>query len=280
MVRVVSKKKSKQRTLIHPTAIVSPEAWLDEGVEIGPYSIVGPQVKIGKETSLSSHVHVEGDTEIGARCRIFPGAVIGTTAQAYLPKAVRSSVSIGDDNIIREWVTLHASMKEGGRTVVGSRNMLMANAHIAHDCVLGNDITMANLATLGGHVAVEDGVVIGGLTGVHQFVRIGRLAIIGGLSKVVMDVAPFSMADGRPAQFRGLNAIGLRRAGFDSARRLRVRRALKELFGGHASLSLSIPQVKRDFKNDADVQAILSFLEKSKRGVTRAHSSGLQDEEE
>jgi len=280
MARVVSKKKSKQKALVHPTAIVSPEAWLDEGVEVGPYSIIGPQVKIGKETSLSSHVHIEGDTEIGERCRIFPGAVIGTGAQAHLPKAVRSSVSIGDDNIIREWVTIHSSMKEGGRTLIGSRNMFMANAHIAHDCVLGNDITMANLATLGGHVTVEDGVVVGGLTGVHQYVRIGRLAIIGGLSKVVMDVAPFSMVDGRPAQFRGLNAVGLRRAGFDSARRLRVRRALKELFGGRTSLSISIPQVRRDFKNDADVQSILSFLEKSKRGVTRAHSSGLQDEEE
>ncbi len=280
MARIVSKRKTNKKALIHSTALVSPEAWLDEGVEVGPYSIVGPQVKIGRETVLSSHVHIEGDTEIGARCRIFPGAVIGTSAQAHLPKAVRSSVSIGDDNVIREWVTIHASMKEGGRTVVGSRNMFMASAHIAHDCVLGNGITMANLATLGGHVAVEDGVVIGGLSGVHQFVRIGHLAIVGGLSKVVMDVAPFSMADGRPAQFRGLNAIGLRRAGYNSPRRLRIRRALKELFGGHTSLTLSIPQVRRDFKNDPDVQAILSFLEKSKRGVTRASSSGLQDEEE
>ncbi len=270
MARVVSN--------IHPSAIVSPQARLDEGVEVGPYSIIGPQVKIGRETAISSHVHIEGDTQIGARCRIFPGTVIGASAQANLPKTVRSSVSIGDDNVIREGVTVHASMKEGGRTVVGSRNMFMANAHIAHDCVLGNGITMANLATLGGHVTVEDGVVIGGLTGVHQFVRIGRLAIVGGLSKVVMDVAPFSMVDGRPARFRGLNAIGLRRAGYDSIRRLRIRRALKELFGGHTSLSISIPQVKRDFKKDADIQIILSFLEKSKRGMTRL--PGGQDEEE
>ena len=265
--------------LVHPTAVVSPEARLGEGVEVGPYSIIGPQVRIGRETKISSHVHIEGDTQIGERCRIFPGAVLGTAAQAQLPKAVRSSVLIGDDNILREWVTVHTSMKEGGRTVIGSRNMFMANAHIAHDCVLGNDITLANLATLAGHVQLEDGVVIGGLTGIHQYVRVGRLAIVGGLSKVVMDVAPFSMADGRPTQFRGLNAVGLRRAGFDSARRLRVRRVLKELFGSHASLSISVPLVKKDFKNDPDVEAILSFLEKSKRGVTRL-SAGQPDEDE
>ena len=265
--------------VFHPTAIVSPEASLGTGVEIGPYSIIGPQVRIGRDTKISSHVHIEGDTQVGERCRIFPGAVIGTSAQAYLPKAVRSSVLIGDDNILREWVTVHSSMKEGGKTVIGSRNMLMANSHVAHDCVLGNDITMANLATLGGHVSVEDGVVLGGLSGVHQFVRIGRLAIVGGLSKVVMDVAPFSMADGRPALFRGLNAVGLRRAGFDSARRLRVRRALKELFTGHTSLSITVPLVKKDFKNDPDVQSILEFLEKSKRGVTRASASNTDEEE-
>lgn len=258
--------------LVHPTAIVSQEALLGEGVQIGPYSVVGPRVKIGDGTKLSSYVHIEGDTEIGARCTIFPGAVLGAPAQARLSKSVRSGLSIGDDNAIREHVTVHSSMKEGGRTLIGHRNLLMAGAHVAHDCVVGSDITMANMATLGGHVTVEDGAVIGGLVGVHQFVRIGRLAIIGAFSKLVMDAPPFSIIDGRLGKFCGVNAVGLKRAGYSPSRRSDIRKALKILFVDGGNLTRAVGRVGREFKNNKDVTAIVSFIQGSKRGVARAGS--------
>ena len=262
---------------IHPTALVSKEAWLEEGVEVGPYSTIGPQVKIGKHTKIGGHVHIEGDTEIGERCRIFTGAVLGTLAQTLTTKTVRSGLSIGDDNVLREYVTVNASMKDGSRTLIGDRNMLMTNAHVAHDCVLGNDVVMANLATLGGHVAVEDGAVIGGLVGVHQFVRVGRLAMVGACSKAAMDVPPFSLVDGYPARFCGANNVGLKRAGFSPARRLAIKKALRLIFGSR-SFSTTLPRVRREFKDNPDVQTILSFIEKSKRGVLRGSSALSQEE--
>ena len=260
-------------TVVHPTAVVSPEASLDSGVQIGAYAVIGPQVRIGKDTQISSHVHIEGDAEIGARCQIYPSCVLGTPAQARLPKPIlHAGVSIGDDNIIREFTTIHAASKDGGRTVVGHRNMLMTSVHIAHDCVVGNDVTMANIATLGGHVTVGDRAVIGGLVGVHQFVRVGTLAMIGSSSKLSMDVPPFSLVDGHPLRFFGVNAVGLKRAGFEPARRAAIRKALKVLFFG-ANLTNAVEEVKRDFKGNADVETILAFIKGSKRGVMRGGKS-------
>ena len=270
MANILSKKRSKRASSIHPTAIVSPEAWLDEGVEIGPYTIIGPQVKIGRETKIAARVLIEGDTEIGQRCRIFSGAVIGSLAQTLQTKPARSGLSIGDDNVLREYVTVNASMKDGCKTMIGDRNMLMTGAHVAHDCALGSNIVMANLATLAGHVTIEDQAVIGGMTGVHQFVRIGRLAMVGALSKVVMDIPPFSIVDGRPGRFRGPNAIGLKRAGFTAGRRIEIKKAQTLLFGKRCNFSEVIPQVRRRFKDNPDVEAILSFVERSKRGVSRS----------
>ena len=266
-------------TLIHPTAVVSGEASLDPGVQVGPYAVIGPQVKIGRDTQISSHVHIEGDTEIGARCRIYPSCVLGTPAQARLPKPVRSSLSIGDDNVIREMTTIHLSLKDGGRTTVGHRNLLMANCHIAHDCVVGDDITMANLATLGGHVVVEDQAVVGGFVAAHQYVRIGKLAMVGGFSKLSMDVPPFSMVDGRPARFFGINAVGLKRAGYAPERRAQIRKALKVLFAARTNLSHGEQEVRREFKGNADVEMILAFLKNSKRGVMRFDGDAPEGEE-
>lgn len=260
------------KSIIHPTAIVSPEAGLDEGVEVGPYSIIGPNVRIGRGTKISSHVRIEGDTVIGVRCSIFPGAVLGMPAQTRRSEGVRSKLVIGSENIFREYVTVHTGMSEGSKTVIGDRNFLMANAHVGHDCVLGNDITIANCTGLSGHVQIEDGATLGGLAGVHQYVRVGRLAMLGGLSKAVMDVAPFSIYEGQRAKYCGVNAVGLKRAGFDSKRIQDVKKALTALLEGRANFSKAVPAVESKFKGNADVSAILAFIRKSERGVGRAEN--------
>ena len=261
---------SRIKATVHPTAIVSREAWLDEGVEVGPYSIIGPQVKVGRDTKISSHVHIEGDTEIGERCRIFPGAVLGTPSQTKKSEHVRSRLLIGNDNILREYVNINPGMTNGSKTVIGDRNFLMANVHVAHDCVLGSDIVISNYTGLSGHVQVEDGAVLGGLAGVHQFVRIGRLAMLGGLSKAVMDVAPFSIYEGQRAKFCGVNTVGLKRAGYTSKRISDIKNVLKTLFADHSSFSKTVPRVQSRFRDNPDVQALISFIRQSKRGVGRA----------
>ena len=260
---------TRSKTRIHPTALVSKEAELGQGVEIGPYSIVGPQVRIGDQTRLASHVVLEGQTHLGARCRLFPGVCIGFPAQTRASETVRSTVVIGDDNLFREYVTVNAGMKDGSKTRIGDRNTFMINSHVAHDCVLGNDIVIANAVALAGHVQVEDAAVIGGLAGVHQFVRIGKLAMVGGLSKVVMDVAPFSIHDGQPAKFCGINAVGLRRNGIPSSRTIPIKTALKMLFGARINFERAVPKIRKEFKDNPDVRYLLDFIERSKRGVAR-----------
>ena len=250
-------------------ALVSKEAELGEGVEIGPYTIIGPQVRIGDHTRIASHVVLEGQTHIGERCRLFTGVCIGSPAQTRKSDPVRSTVVIGDDNLFREYVTVNAGMKDGGKTRIGDRNTFMINSHVAHDCVLGNDIVIANAVALAGHVEVEDAAVIGGLVGVHQFVRIGKLAMIGGLSKVVMDAAPFSINDGNPSKFCGINAVGLRRNGISSSQMMQIKAALKILFGARINFEQAVPKVEKQFKGNADVHYLLDFIKRSKRGVAR-----------
>jgi UDP-N-acetylglucosamine acyltransferase len=256
-------------TQIHSTAVIAEEAELGEGVEIGPYSIVGPRVKIGNNTYLGGHVIIQGQTEIGERCKIFSGACLGSIAQTRKSEFVNSRLLIGNDNIIREFVTINAGMKDGSKTVIGHRNMLMINAHVAHDCVMGNDIVISNGVALAGHVTVEDHAVIGGLVGVHQFVRIGKLSMVGGLSKVVMDVAPFSINDGHPAKFCGLNAVGLRRLGYRSEQMMQIKIALKMLLGTRVNFTRVIPHIQKRFSDNPDVRYLLSFVEGTQRGVAR-----------
>ena len=265
-------------THIHPTAVVSPEAQLDEGVDIGPYCVVGPQVKLGRNTRLFSHVHIEGDTEIGRDNQIFPGAILGTAAQTKDREDIPSKLVIGDENLIREYVTIHKGMKAGSRTVIGSRTVLMTSSHVAHDCQVGDDVVMANLATLGGHVTVGSGAVIGGLCGVHQLVRVGRLAMVGGVSKLSADIAPFSMADGRPATYRGINVVGLRRVGMDSATRMRLKKALSMLLSGHVNLQTTLPNVERELGDTPEVREVIDFIRASKRGVARGLDENGPDE--
>lgn len=257
---------------IHPTAVVAPEARLAEGVEIGPHCVIGPQVSLGEGTRLINSVTVEGRTSIGRGCTLYTGVCVGFPPQVKGRTFETPAVRIGDDNVLREHATVHGASKPEGITTLGDRNYLMVNTHVAHDCVLGNDIVMANAVVLGGHVIVEDGAVLGGVAGVHQFVRVGRLVMLGAYTKLVTDAAPYSIVDGNPAAFYGANVVGLRRAGFKPEEVRAVRRALIALLGAGRNLSLAQQEVRAELGQYEAVRNILEFVSTSKRGVVRGAS--------
>ena len=215
---------------IHPTAIVHPGATLDPTVQVGPYSVIGERVKIGPETVIRSHVVIDGWTEIGARNEIFPGAMIGLEPQDLKYDGAASLVKIGDDNRIREYVTINRATHAGEATVLGNHNLLMAYCHVAHNCVLQDQIIMSNAVSLAGHVEIESRAVIGGVLGVHQFVRVGRSAMLGGMSRIDRDVPPFMLVEGNPSRVRALNQVGLQRSGLAAAENGEVMQALKKSF--------------------------------------------------
>ena len=254
---------------VHPTAIVHPDAELAEGVEVGPYAIIEGTVKIGPDTKIGPRVSIEGYTLIGAENEIFTGAVVGSRTQDKKFKGGISYLKIGNRNAIREYVTINPGTKEGTETVIGDGNLLMAYAHVAHDCVIQNNTILANNATLAGHVIVEDKAVIGGLSAVHQFVRIGKLALIGGCSKVVQDVPPFMIADGHPAKVFGLNAVGLERAGITKEEKNILRKALKVIFRSGVTLKNAVLQLEKECLPSASIEALIDFLRKSERGICR-----------
>jgi UDP-N-acetylglucosamine acyltransferase len=255
---------------IHPTALVHKKAELARGVRIGPYSVIGPHVRIGKDTRIHNFVVIDGRTTVGERNEIFSGVCIGTPPQVLDYKDVtRSGVLIGDDNVIREYATISAAMTDGRSTVVGNKNFIMITAHIGHDCVIGSEVTMANAVALSGHVQVEDHATIGGLVGVHQFARVGKYSMIGGVSRVVMDIPPFSLCSGYPARLHGLNAVGLRRAGYSPKEAMRIKKALRMLFFSKNHRAEAIAKVRAEFDHNADVKHLLAFIEHSKRGVCR-----------
>jgi len=254
---------------IHPTAIVARDAKLADGVSIGPYCIVGNNVKIGKNTRLVSHVIIE-ETEIGMDCIVYPFATIGLPPQDVKYKGERTKVKIGDRNIIREYITIHRASTGGdGITEIGNDNFLMAYAHIAHDCKIGNSVTMANVATLAGHVTVEDFAVIGGLVAVHQFTKIGAYAMIGGFSGVRQDIPPYMTASGSRAELYGLNTIGLKRHGFEESAIRELKRAYKILFRSKFTLREAIDKIKGELKQSKAIEHLLNFIEQNKRGICR-----------
>jgi UDP-N-acetylglucosamine acyltransferase len=230
---------------IHSTAVVSPKANLQEGIEIGPYSIIGPDVKIGKDTVIGPHVVIEGRTEIGEGCRIFQFASIGAVPQDLKFDGKETKVIIGNNNTIREFVTIHsATSADIGMTFIGNNNLIMAYCHVAHNCKLGNNIVMANAANLAGHIHVEDYAIIGGLSGVHQFTRIGCHSIIGGASAVVQDIPPYITVSGNRAKPYGLNLIGLKRRGFSEEAIQALKKAYKITFRSSLLLSVAIERIK------------------------------------
>ena len=252
---------------IHPTAIVHPDAVLGEGVEIGPWTLIEGTVKIGDRTKVGPRVTIEGNTTIGTDNEIFTGAVVGSRTQDKKFDGGVSYLKIGNRNKIREYVTLNPGTLEGTETVIGDDNLLMAYAHVAHDCIIHNGATLANNATLAGHVIVEDKAIIGGLSAVHQFVRIGKLSITGGCSKVVQDIPPFMMVDGHPAKAFGINAVGLDRAGFTSEEKSSLKKAFKIIFKSGLILKNVIKTIKLEIPSTPSIQTLTDFLEKSERGI-------------
>ena len=252
--------------IIHETAIVHPTAELGSGVEIGAFSIVGENVKIGDGTILEPRVIIEPWTTVGRDCRICSGAILGGRPQDQKFGGERSFLTLGDRNIVREYVTIHRATGEEKMTVIGNENMLMAYCHIGHNCSLGNGIMMANMVGISGHVIIEDKVVFGGMVGVHQFVRIGKLAMIGGYSKVVQDIPPFMMADGRPTKVYDLNVIGLRRSGIPSKVRSGLRQAYKLLYRSNLNFSQAVEDIEAEIEPSAERDYLLEFVRDIKFG--------------
>ena len=254
---------------IHPTAIVDKKARLADDVKVGPCAIIGANVEIGKSTEIGAHAVVDGYTTIGEDCRIFTGACIGSPPQDLKYKDEKSFLKIGNNNTIREYVTMNPGTDEGGVTSVGDGNLLMAYSHVAHDCKIGNGCVIANSGTLAGHVSVEDKVIIGGLAAIHQFVRVGKLSIIGGCSKIVKDIPPFSTCDGHPARVYGLNLIGLKRAGMTKEAISLLNKAFKILFYSGLSVRNALDNTREAVESCAEVEYLLDFVKASERGVCR-----------
>jgi len=259
---------------IHPTSIVEPGAQLAAGVVIGPYSLIGPSVTIGPCSEIGAHVVLEGRVRLGARCRVGHGALIGGMPQDLkfregLPVGVR----VGDDTVIREYVTVHRATHEGRDTRIGSRCLVMVSSHVAHDCVVGDEVIIINCAGLTGHVTVEDRATIGGFTGIHPFTRIGTYAYVGGWAKVTQDVPPFVMADGVPATARGVNVIGMRRGGVDGEGRRQVRAAFRILYRSGLAPAAAAARLKAELGGHPLVARLVDFIEHSGRGIVPAPSS-------
>jgi UDP-N-acetylglucosamine acyltransferase len=255
--------------LIHPTAVIHKKAKVDKSVEIGPYCIIDEHVRIKKGSRLISHVVVQGWTEIGENCTISPFASIGGPPQDITYKDEETRVIIGKNNIIKEYVTINRGTEHGlGVTTVGTDNFIMAYAHIAHDCIVGNHIIMANGATLAGHVEIADYVIFGGLCAVHQFCRVGQYAFISGLTGVPNDVPPFVIAAGSRAKLYGLNVVGLERRGFTKEDISKLKKAYKLLFRSALPLSTSLKIVQDDLKSDR-IDTLIDFIKSSKRGICR-----------
>ncbi|MBU6409848.1 MAG: acyl-ACP--UDP-N-acetylglucosamine O-acyltransferase [Verrucomicrobia bacterium] len=254
---------------IHPSAIVHPKARIAAGCEIGPYCVIGRNVVLGEQCRLHSHVVIDGHTTIGKRNEIFPFACIGLKTQDLKWDKGVTRTAIGDGNTFREYVTIHSATGDEETTRVGSNNLILAYCHIAHNCVLGNRIIMSNVATLAGHVIVEDSAVIGGLAAVHQFCRIGKMAMIGGCSKVVQDVPPFMIADGNPAQTRTINKTGMERNGISEERQRALRAAYKILFREGLALSNAIVKVEKKLPPLPEVRHLIAFVRNSARGISK-----------
>jgi UDP-N-acetylglucosamine acyltransferase len=256
-------------TTIHPTAIVDSGAELDEDVEIGAYSLVGAHVKIGRATRVMPHVFLDGWTTIGEHCTLFPFASIGSQTQDLKFKGGVTFGEIGDHTTLREYVTVNSGTNEGDVTRVGSGCHIMAYAHVAHQCIVGNGVIIANAGTLAGHVIVEDNAVIGGLCGIHQFVRVGRLSIMGGCSKATQDIPPFMMADGNPVVIHGPNSVGLQRHAVPEATRRLLKEAFRILYRENLATRAALEKIKTELASCPELEHLISFISSSQRGITR-----------
>ena len=257
--------------MIHPTALIDPKAEIGEGVEIGPYSVIEKDVSIGEGTKVGPHVVIREGTHIGKRCQIFQFASVGEAPQATFYRGEKTSLFMGDQNIIREFVTLHrGTIKGGGKTAIGNENFFMAYSHVAHDCQIGNQVVLANGATLAGHILIEDYAVIGGLSAIHQFCQVGTHAFISGLTGVSLDIPPYMLASGSRAKLFGLNAVGLKRHGFSEETLKTLKKVYRIIFRSGLTLEKAMKKVEEDeISKTPEVQHLLQFIQRSKRGISR-----------
>ena len=251
---------------IHPTAIVDPGAELGDDVLIGPYTIIDRDVVLGNRVKVGPHVRITGHTTIGDDSEIFTSAVLGEAPQDHKYHNELSRLTIGQRNIIREFVTMHLAVGEGNATIIGDDNMFMACAHVGHNCVIGNHVVVCNYVGLSGGCRIEDRVVLGGMSGLHQFIHIGRMAMVGGYCKVNHDIPPFTIVDGSPMKLFGLNTVGLRRAGFSSELRGQLKQAFRLLCHDKGSLTQAIARVRAELPATPEMDEFVLFMERSGRG--------------
>lgn len=254
---------------IHPTAVIDPTSKIGQTSAVGPYCVIGPNVTLGEGCRLHSHVVIAGPTVIGDGNEFYPFCSIGQRSQDLKYETEPTYLEIGAGNTFREFTTIHRATSPGGVTSVGSHGNFLSYTHIAHDCVVGDHVIFSNNGTLAGHVVVGDHAVIGGLSGVHQFCRIGAHAIIGGCTKIVQDVPPFLIADGNPAEIRGVNHVGLERRGFPAESIRELREAYKVIYRSNLNTSQGLMVLREKFSSSELVSHLSNFIESSERGIVR-----------
>lgn len=258
-------------------AVVDESANIGDNCVIGPFCTVGPNTTIGANTRLRSHVVVEPHTSIGKDCDIFPFVTIGIQSQdtKYVPDTV-TFTTLGDRNVIREFVSIHSGTEEGSHTTIGDDCNLLAQAHVAHNCSVGNHVVMSHSATLAGHVIIGDHANIGGLAAIHQFCHVGRAGMVGGMSRVIQDVLPFTIAEGFPAHMRVINKVGMERAGYSADEISEVRKAFRILFMRELRLETAVAEVRKEFPNSANIDLLLEAIDSSQRGLARPESATFE----
>jgi len=254
---------------VHPTAIVDAKAQLGAGTIVGPYCVVAADVKLGPDCWLQHHVTLSGPMRAGARNKFYAYCSIGQQTQDLKYQGEPTYLEIGDENTFREFVTINRSTSSEGKTRVGSCGNFLAYSHIGHDCNVGDGVIFSNNGTLAGHVQVGDNAVMGGLTAVHQFCRIGRFAITGGCSKIVQDVPPFMIADGNPAKIRGINLIGLERKGFPAENLKPIKEAFRLIYRSKLNTGQAIEAMRKELPQNDEIKEIIEFIEKTERGIIR-----------
>lgn len=253
--------------MIHRTALIDPAAQLGKDVMVGPYAIIGPNVTIGEHTQVAAHVVIERNTRVGSEVKIGYGSILGADPQDLKYRGEETWVEVGDQTTIREYCTINRGTPATGKTIVGQRCFIMTYVHIAHDCVIGDDVILANSIQMAGHVTIDDRAIVSGLVPIHQFVRIGTYAFVGGGSRVNQDVPPYTKAVGNPLHLYGLNSVGLQRAGFGAEVKLALKKAYRLVFNSHLTITQGVARARAEIPTIAEVETFLRFIEASQRGV-------------
>ena len=269
MLTNLSTEEAPKIPLIHPTAVIHPNAELHPTVQVGPYSVIGNYVKIRAQTVIGAHVVIEGPTEIGIGNRIFPGAVIGLEPQDLKYKGEMTQVKIGDYNQIREYVTINQATNESKVTYIGNNNLLMAYVHVAHDCLIEDEVIISNSVALAGHIHIESQAKISGVLGIHQFVHIGRLAMVGGMTRIERDVPPYMMVEGNPSRIRSLNLIGLKRAGLSEEEIKQIKEAYRLIYNSSNTFKDALGQLDSLYAENQHLRHLHQFLTNSISGGKR-----------